>query len=255
MSYTLLQMTKFILAAMDSEEIDSIADTVESQQVVFILQRCYDELATQLDLPANFKLFNLDSTGSSTPVLMTLPTDISMLDWAKYDIKITGATNPNYRDVIYLELNDFVNYVNGLNGLTSSVALMNVVIGSDTLSFMHRTDVDPMYYTTWDDTNFLFDALDTTKEALLDPTKTQCYGEVSRTFTSTDAFTPTLGDNQFPLLLNKALTTAFIELKQVSNEDARKKARDFMVKSQSDKRRAPLSDQYWLDRNPNYGRK
>ncbi len=84
MKYTLLEIVQSVLSSMDSDEINSIDDTVESQQVVEIVKTVYDDIISRSDLNSNKTLFNLiGSTDPSKPTLMTRPEGIDRVDWLK----------------------------------------------------------------------------------------------------------------------------------------------------------------------------
>jgi hypothetical protein len=61
MKKTLLEMTQDILNDMDSDEVNSISDTVEAQQVANIIKTCYNEMISNRDWPHLRKLVQLDS--------------------------------------------------------------------------------------------------------------------------------------------------------------------------------------------------
>lgn len=82
---TLLQMTQNILSAMDSDEVNSISDTVESLQVANIIQNKYYDILTRGNLPEQNVLFQLTPSNDITaPVLMTLPAGTGNIQWIKY---------------------------------------------------------------------------------------------------------------------------------------------------------------------------
>jgi hypothetical protein len=82
---TLLQMTQTILAALDSDAINSISDTVESTQVAQIIQNKYYDILSRDSLPSQETLFQLVASGDVTkPVLMTLPSGCANMQWLKY---------------------------------------------------------------------------------------------------------------------------------------------------------------------------
>src|SRR6266446_7745157 len=82
---TLLQMTQDILSALDSDEVNSIGDTVESQQVATIIKNKYYDMVSRGALPEQEILFQLNPSGDSTkPILMFMPDRVSKIEWIKY---------------------------------------------------------------------------------------------------------------------------------------------------------------------------
>lgn len=82
---TLLEMTQNILAALDSDQVNSISDTVESDQVARIIQNKYYDILSRDNIPEQEMLMQLTSSGSaSTPTLMYVPEGVTNIQWLKY---------------------------------------------------------------------------------------------------------------------------------------------------------------------------
>ena len=82
---TLLNMVQNILSAMSSDEVNSIADTVESMQVAQIIQNKYYDIVARGDLRLDEQLFQLTASDNLTiPTLMYLPTGVSRISWLQY---------------------------------------------------------------------------------------------------------------------------------------------------------------------------
>jgi len=62
MKSTLLEITQMILNDLDSDEVNDIDDTIESQQVANIVKQCYFELIANRNWPHLRKLTTLDSS-------------------------------------------------------------------------------------------------------------------------------------------------------------------------------------------------
>src|SRR5258705_13571230 len=111
MKYTLLELTQTVLSSMDSDEVNSINDTVESQQVVEIIKTVYDDIISRSDLKTNKTLFNLNASDDITrPVLMTKPAYIDRIEWLKYNTVLDGETDPVWDEMWYLSVSDFIDY-------------------------------------------------------------------------------------------------------------------------------------------------
>jgi hypothetical protein len=258
MQYTLLEMVQQILSAMDSDEVNSITDTAESEQVATLIEGVYRDLVAECDFPENYSLFELNATSTSSPTVMTLPDEVLSMDWVKYDNKISTDTYSNFQLVQWMNIKDFMEYINTFKD-SSAVGTFNYSItngsNTDTVTFLYLNDRFPAYYTSFDDGTIVFDCLDTDEEApdYLAKTKTQCYGSFTLPFTQSDEFTPSLDAYQYSLLINEAKARAFIELKQAANPNAEQHARRLRIRLRNTKNRtkrnAPHSDL------PNYGRK
>lgn len=130
---TLLELTQDILSGLDSDEVNSISDTVESMQVATIIKNKYYDILTRSNLPPVNQLFQLNpSNDSSLPVLMYVPTGVGKIEWIKY-----FDSNPNDSQ----QVSQFGSYSHGLNlDLVSSSSWIttsstSVLVGTGTKTF------------------------------------------------------------------------------------------------------------------------
>lgn len=256
---TLLELTQDILSSMDSDEVNSITDTTESQQVATIIKTVYRDIVNRSNMPDQFILFGLEaSTDASKPTLMTLPNDIEEMLWLKYDRHILGDTTAlRFEMVRPMALDEFLNLTLGQSTANSNIftfthTLTTFGTNPHTMTFMGRKDKAPEWYTSFDDGTIIFDSYDIAVDATLQKSKTMGYGQKSIPWTNTDTFIPLLDEKQFSLLFNEAKALAFAELKQTSNMKAEQAAKRQWVNLQSSKTKIPLRTE--LDRLPNYGR-
>lgn len=257
MKSTVLELTQEILSSMDSDEINSITDTTEALQVVAIIKRCYFDIVSRLELPEHFSLFELTASGDSgKPTLMTLPSDVINLLWIKYDKIADGETAAKIQDVKYQDPELFFQHMYNLDTDEDNVFSSTLVVGSDTLPIYGLDDKAPDFWTSLDDLTLIFDSYDSEVDTTLQKAKTVCYGQKTATWTQSDGFTPDLDAEQFSMLLNKAKSLAWAELKQTDHALARKEARDQMIHSQRAKLAVPHKDRLgYLNELPNYGRR
>ncbi len=256
MRYTLLELTQAILSSIDGDEINSIADTTESLQVVKCIETTYWDIVSKSEFPKNYTFFSLDPSGDPTkPTLMYLPSTQLTLSWIRYNNATTTDISPNFVEVPFLNLDDFLRRMYQLNSQETTVVQYNHLLANgDTMTFLGRNDQFPKYYTCPDDRTILFDSYNSAVDTTLQESKTMCYGERLTTWTTTDLFVPDLPAKQFTLLLNEAKSLAWAEIKQAQNAKAEQRARKGWVRSQKDKRNVnnPRKE---LDRAPNYGKK
>jgi hypothetical protein len=254
MIYTLLEMTQRILSAMDSDEVNSISDTVESNQVALMLKQTFYDCASDLELPQQEGLFELNASGDvAKPTLMTTPTNVIKVRSIRYNTILTGETNPNYKELEFIKFMDFLDRQQGLRETETIAETMTFTSNSENFEVMYRNDKMPQYYTTFDDRTFLFDSYDDDEDTTLQKAKTLCEGVVYPTWTMSDAFTPDLSPQQFSYFLNKAIDRAFVELKQQQNVNAAGEARKQLISLQKQKGSSPDQPKIWSV--PRYGRR
>jgi len=99
MKMSILDMVQSVLNSIDSDDVNSIDDTVESKQVAMFVKECYYELIGQREWPFLKDTFSLQGLGDTTrPTYMELDEDdVSKIEWIKY----------NKKDVTWLDPKDF----------------------------------------------------------------------------------------------------------------------------------------------------
>jgi hypothetical protein len=234
---SLLEMTQSILSAMEDDEVNSISDTTNSLSVALTIKECYEELVTELDLPGNESLLQLEAVSDTDrPNYMRLPDKAKKLNWVKY----AGV------DVAYLSPRDFVE--NALRYTTNYV----MVEDFNGVDLPVATDHDPTYWTTFDDEYIVFDSIDLDNESSLISNRSIAFVETQPDFTLDDDFVPHLAPSLFPTLLSKAKARCFVDFKQVSNSNAERSERRGLVRHMNDMFRHNRRKPY--NRTPDYGK-
>lgn len=256
MRYTLLEMTQQILSAMDSDEVASINDTVESYQVALLIKSVFYDIATDLNLPEHNGLFELTASGDNNlPCLMTIPTTVTRLDSIMYDQKLTTDTYSNYQPVDYMNWPDFFRMQAALHEETANIVEMGISHNSETFPVLCRDDRYPRYWSTFDDYQIIFDSYYSDEDTTLQKAKTQCQGALYPTFSLTDGAYPDVDPTQFSYFLNKCKTRAFAELKQAMNAESNAETRRQKIILQKRMRRVQGKEFGEIDKVARYGRK
>jgi len=237
MKRTLLEMTQEILSAMGSDEVNSITDTVESNSVALLIKGVYYDIATELDLCEHHSLFELNASGDSTqPTLMTVPSNVTNIEWVEYDVIEADETVSNYERIRFSPLDEFLTAQNALRNDDTTAAQIEFTLNGEVFSTYYNFDRKPHCYTTVDDYTLLFDAYNADVDTTLQKNKTRCSGSLIPTFSMVDTFTPDFNPQQFAYFLNKCKVRAFAELKQAENAEAGKEARNQKIILQKRKR-------------------
>jgi hypothetical protein len=260
MQYTLLEIVQTVLSSMDSDEVNSINDTVESQQVVEVVKTVYNDIVSRSNLAAHKIPFNLAaSADSSKPVLMTKPTNISTVDWVKYDCRLLGETDPNWNYINFKPFDTFMSQTQMLSPSESDVDSMSVTSDGFTFTFHFKNNTAPSSYTTYNDSTLIFNAYDSAVDSTLQSSKSLGWGNKNLSFTPLDTFVPDLPDDLFSLLINEAKSLAWTELKQTAHAKAESTARRNWTHLSKRKSHIPSglfnSGSHGRDMFPNFGRK
>jgi hypothetical protein len=219
---TLLELVKDILNDMDSDEVNSINDTVESQQVAQIVKTCYFEMIANRNWPHLKKLIQIDASGDiSKPNYLKLPTGTKELVFIKYDTATLAQPNTRLVELIYKEPDAFLRMISSRN---SDLPYVQTVIDFSGSKLLITNNTPPQYWTSFDDTYIITDSYDVGVDTTLQKTKTQALAYIDPLWSHADDFIPDLPSEAFPALNEEAKSTASIVLKQMANQKAEQKA-------------------------------
>ena len=249
MKLTLLDIVQDIANDLDTDEISSINDTIESVQIAQIVKTTYFEMIANRNWPHLKRTIKLDSVSDTDrPTHLKLPDLVKEMIMFSYNKRSSSDPDRDlWKEVEYLEPENFLRKTNSRNVNNSNVVSVTDFGGAE---FLIYNDRHPQYYTSFDDVYIVCDSYDTDLEDTLQNSQNQCIAYVEPDWTHSDSFIPDLPSEAFPALLSEAKSTAFLALKQVANDKAEQKA---------------MRQSRWLSRKawrvsggvryPNYGRK
>jgi hypothetical protein len=244
---TLLEMTQNIMSALDSDDVNSINDTVESLQVAEVIKETFFEITAGLEVPEHNELLQLDGLADENkPNYLLIPNRVKKIKWIKYNTAGEGGT-PNYRGMRYLDKEEFVEYVLPRWSHDENISYVEDFNG---VKFPITNNKAPQYWTTFDDEHLVFDSYDLDVETTLHASRSMAFCWMIPRFIMSDDFIPDLDEDMFPLFLSEAKGTCFINLKQVSSAKAEQISRRQRVRMQNDQWRADQGKHA----GPNYGR-
>jgi len=254
MQYTLLDYVQHVASSMGSDAVNSINDSIESQQIKLVVKKAYFDLISRITIPEHHTLFNLNGSGDNTkPTLMYIPNTISKVLEVRYDKHLYGDPAPLYSPVTFMARDKFFDYLYRLNPDDSLVGSFTHTIDSSTITFLYHNNKAPNFYTTFDDSTIIFDGYDNTVDTTLTPAKTWCYGRKVIPWVDSDSFIPNLDEPMCQLLLSEATSLAWAEMKQTQHSKAEQSARRLWIRSQSSKKAIDVESDFC--KLPNYGRK
>lgn len=249
---TLLDLVQGILSDADGDEINSIGDTVESEQCARIIRDEFLDIADNLDLEHHKTVTQLTATSGTTPTVMVRPEGFYDIAWVMYDMRVTAGGDPNFQHVDYMAPDRFVQMVTTLN-ISDTNVTSQVING---ITFNAYNDRAPRWYTVLDGyDNLVFDAYDSNLETNLQASKSMAYGIQRPTLTIADASVPDLPQNQMTLLRNRARALYFDLYKDGTTKEIDKRMRNSEVRSQRQRHIAARNRRKDQRRTPNYGRK
>lgn len=246
---TLLSMVQSILNDMTSDNVNSISDTEESEQVASIVKDTYFNLLNTLDrVPENFELVKLDALGDSDrPNFLKIPDRVTGIQKIRYDCSL-DTNIKQFKEIKFYEPEQFLDRIYTRNSDADNII---EVLDTDTseVTLLIQNDKQPDFYTCFDDQYVVFDSYDVSVEDTLEEDKTVVYAQIEPEWESTDTFVPDLDSNLFPLLLAEAKSMCFVNLKEIANPKVEQVARGQKVSIQNNKKKTSNKNCY-----PNYGR-
>ena len=219
---TLLEIVQDILNDMDSDPVNSINDSEEGLQVAQIVKTSLFEMYNTRNWPHLRTISQLDTTGSSNPVKLKIPDLAKEIEQIEYNKRRLADTKDKYQPVTYL---DPVHFVRKLNKRDSSADNVDTVTDYGLTPLYVRNDIQPTFWTTFDDEFVIMDAYDSEVDTTLQSSKTQVVMYKSPSFQFSDTFVPDLPEEAFSALVAEAKSTSFVALKQVNNAKAEQKVR------------------------------
>lgn len=245
---TLLDITQDILNDLSADPVNSITDTVESQQVAQIVKSTYFALMHVRNWRGNQQLLNLIASGdASLPTHVTLPENLSELSFVNYDCRLQSDNRKVYRAVRYVYPDEFLRRQNQYD---DTVDYIDVIQDPSGVQLLIRNDVPPTVWTSFDDKVLVFDSYNKNVEDTIQSSKIQAMGYVTPNWLMEDGFIPVLPEEAFTLLLEEAKSRASMKLNQQADQKAEQEAV---------RQNRWLAGKQWRAhkgaRTPNYGRR
>jgi len=247
MKRTLLDMTQEIQSDLDLDEIESIDDTMESEQIVVILKSTYYAMMSNRDWPHLRRSIQIEPYSDVTkPTHMKIQDEIKELCFLNYNKANATDTRKKYSEVKYLQPDEFIHKTNQND---SSQANVTEVVDPGGIDLFVRNDTAPTYYTSFDDSTLIFDSYDSAVDSSLQESKVQAQAYVVPAWSSADDFIPDLPDDAFTALVEESKSKASLRLRQVADQKAEQESGRQNKWLARKARRVAGGIQY-----PNYGR-
>jgi hypothetical protein len=253
MAQTLLDVVQGILSKLDSDAVNSISDTVESDQVADIVKQTYYDIIDEYQLPGQRVLTTLEGVSDpSRPNTLKIPENTqALLSW-KYDTREADGDPLRYVELKYKTPKDFLTTINYRN--SNDTSTYSVVEVSPGVRMVVDIRSAPACWTSFDDETIVTDNVNLAVDATLQSSKTQAWLEKRWVFHKEDAFVITLPENLGSLLYRTAENEAYAVYKQVVNPKLEQKERRLRIRAQRNKHRTQQFENNTMNGAPNYGR-
>lgn len=240
---SLLEIVQSILSDMDSEDVNSLSDTLEAQQVAKVVEDTFYNIVATRDIPEHHGLIKLTALSDSNfPTHFILPENVKAITGLWYDKSSDGTLE--YGEVHWVSPETFLSRTDGRSSYVSVAdksAGTNLRIGNTQM---------PSFYTSFDDEYVVLDSYDSSVDTTLTTSKVRAIGSTIPVFSQTDAYVPDLDATMFPYLIAEAKSTCFSLFKGGPDPKVDQAARRQKVYVQNDMYRNKREN-----KRPQYGRR
>lgn len=227
---SLLQVVQKTLEALGSDQINSINDSTEAQQIAELAEDAYYELLNMNNWPFLHELIQLESIADSDrPNYLRIPDNVVRILQVKYNFTDV-MDNPDLlliRNIPYVDPADFLNRVQGRNTEQDNIFITE---GFNGIKIPIFTDTEASIWTSFDDEYVVFDAYQDDQESTMQGINSQCLAKVIPVFNKVDDFIPKATTQFYQTWLAEVKKTAYIYFRQErSPVDEQKAARGLAV--------------------------
>lgn len=209
MSRTLLYTVQRVLEKLDLDEVNSIND---SQDAILIAREAEDtlyDLINRNEWPERYELIQLESvTDLNNPTALRLSNDTINIKSIRYDTTETGETDKDYKELIQLSPEDFLDKVYSRSSSDTDVTTATY----NGIELYVYNNQPPQYFTVFDNETILLDSYDSDVETTVQGNKTVCRGSVIPSFTMDDTYVLPLDLKTYPLYLSELTAACSIAL-------------------------------------------
>lgn len=216
---TLLQIVQSTLSSMDSDAVNHIGETQESEQIALLAKEVFIELATYQRIPQFEELSQLEGlSDSNQPTVMRIPKGSTDIVDVRYRHLLAGQEEPFFREVEFLHKSDFLDMQLRLplRGVGEEEHGFNILDSGIEVPYI--TTRGPRYWTTFDNEHVVFDAIDIRCDATMHQDQSLVLAYVIPEFLLEDTFVPPIPLKLISQYRNMIKELASFEQKQLSNQ-------------------------------------
>ncbi len=207
---TLLEVVQDVMNDMDSDEVNSISDTVEATQIANICRSVYYDIITTVDLPEHMGLMTVTGLSDTSKPNYMDADSVTEIKELRYNISDTIG-ELEYKLISYVPPDEFIRKIVSRDTTQAEVILVQDPASGISLPILNNKMPD--YFTSFDDRYLCFDSYDSSVENTLQTSKTMVLGVRLPSFTLSDSAVPDLDDTIFPYYLAEVKSRALSLLK------------------------------------------
>lgn len=203
---TLLEIVQDVLNDIDSDEVNSISDTVEATQIANVCRSVYYDVITTVDLPEHMELATVSGLADSSRPNYMDADSVTEIKELRYNVSETLG-ELEYKLIDYVSPDEFIQKIVTRDTSQAEVIIVNDPTNGVPLPILN--DKMPDYYTSFDDRYLCFDSYDSSVDNTLQTSKTMVLVGRLPSFTLTDSSVPDMDDTIFPYYLAEVKSRCF----------------------------------------------
>jgi len=248
MAKMVLEYVQACLSAMNSDEVDDIADTTESMQVAEQLEEVYYELLNREEWPWLYGPIILDALADTDhPTEFTIPEEVKYIENVSYNV--SESSGYKRKELCYLEPMDFIRRFSDGEDDSSK----ELITSGSQIFFYVSNDRWPEYWTSFDDETIVCDAYHADYNATLVAARISAYGVSIPEFEVNDEFEPVVPKHIEPLLQAELNRECFQYFKQIESVPDERKANRQLARARRESSKITRdADNYYTN---NFGRR
>ena len=212
MRMTLLEIVQSVLSSMDSDNVNSLDDTIESSQVADVAKEVYYGLMSYNDWDHLYQWRELEGLSDNTkPNFLKIPENVGHLEIFRYESTNANSNGITINEVTYYKPSDFIDRT---NSRTTTEDNVEVITNDNGVKMFIRNDKAPEYWTSFDNVHIVTDSYDNTVDASLQASKSSAWCRVQPEWSKVDTFIPELPIEFFPSYLAEVKSTCHLYFKQ-----------------------------------------
>jgi len=203
---TLLEIVQDVLNDIDSDEVNSISDTVEATQIANVCRSVYYDVITTVDLPEHTELMAVSGLSDSSRPNYMDANSVTEIKELRYNVSETIG-ELEYKLIDYVSPDEFIQKI-----VTRDTSQTEVIVVTDPTNGIKLPIINnkmPDYYTSFDDRYLCFDSYDSSVDNTLQTSKVMVLGVKLPSFTVTDSAVPDMDDTIFPYYLAEVKSRCF----------------------------------------------
>ena len=203
---TLLEIVQDVLNDIDSDEVNSISDTVEATQIANVCRSVYYDVITTVDLPEHMELMTVSGLSNSSRPNYMDANSVTEIKELRYNVSETIG-ELEYKLIDYVPPDEFIQKI--VTRDTSQTEVIIVTDPTNGISLPILNNKMPDYYTSFDDRYLCFDSYESSVDNTLQTSKTMVLGVKLPSFTMVDSAVPDMDDTIFPYYLAEVKSRCF----------------------------------------------